>query len=311
MKVYVFDPLWPTLLTPQNEAQLRAAGAEVILTTEKTPFSDSDVLLHDVSPKILAINPDYVDWSLPPDSFKNIPNLSCIITGSTSYGWIDTGFAKANGITVCNTRNFSSDAVADWAVLMVLNIARKIPLLIKNQFPLNLGSDFETYQGMNLKGKVAGIIGLGNIGEAIAERCHGLGMSVCYWNRSPKNTQWDKIDLAELFSRSDVVFPCMADTEETQHVISDDMIRSMKKTSLFVSIVHKYYNHELILEAVNKGAMYGYAFESEPANFHNYAGNVWAAPAYAWCTDGSMRQMMDAFVQAISDAVKGIYPTQV
>ena len=239
------------------------------------------------------------------------PPLKCIVTQSTSYGWIDTDYAKNHGIAVCNIRNFSTDAVADWAIMMMLNLARKVPLLIKAKFPLDFSTDFSTYQGVNLKGKTAGIIGLGNIGRAIAERCHGLGMNVIYWNRSPKDTPWKETALPDLLKTSDVIFPCMADTEQTHQIMTDDLLKSMKPSAIMASIVHKYYNHDLVLDLVRSGALYGYGFEADPSSFDKYEGNVWAGPAYAWCTKGSMEKAMDLFVEAIINAATRQYPTRV
>ena len=312
MKAFVFDPLWQGLLTTEHKTVLASAGVDVILTEEQAPLSENKALFDGIEPRILAINPDYVGWTLPTEAYKNIPNLKGIITASTSYGWIAPEEANRKNIPIINIRNFSTDAVADWAVMVMLNLARKIPLLLKNDFPLNFGSDFQTYQGMNLKGKKVGIVGLCNIGHAIAQRCHGLSMDVHYWSQSPKKAAYPLVDLNTLFRESDVVFPTMADNEETKTIITDAHLSSMKPTSMFVSIVHKYYNHALLLKRVEEGSLSGYGFEDEkPGMFHTYRGNIWAVPAYAWCTSGSLRRAMDLFVQTIADAASGRFPNQV
>ena len=118
-------------------------------------------------------------------------------------------------------------------------------------------------------------------------------------------------DLKTLFEISDVIFPCMANNDQTKHLITNDMLESMIPSAIFISVVHKYYNHDLLLERVRNGSLFGYGFEAEPAKFSEPEGNVWAAPAYAWCTDGSMRTSLDLFVQAIVEAVKGNFPNQV
>ncbi len=312
MKIFVFDTLWESLLTEENKTALAEAGVKVILTAKEGPLSEMKALYEGDEPRILAVNPDYVGWSLPAETYKNIPNLKAIITASTSYGWIAADEATKQGTAIINIRNFSTEAVADWAVMVMLNLARRVPLLIKDGFPLNFGSDFQTYQGINLKGKKAGIIGLGNIGNAIAQRCHGLGMDVNYWSQSPKRNEFKSCSLPELFRQSDVIFPAMSDNETTKTIITDDMLVSMGHDTLFVSVVHKYYNHELLLKRVEDKALFGYGFEDEkPCNFLNYNGNVWASPAYAWCTSGSLRGAMDLFVSAIIDASHERFPNRV
>lgn len=310
MKVFVFDPLWTDLLSSENRDMLEAAGIDVNLTTKIDPL-DQNKTLFSTEDKILAINPDYVGWSLPAEKFAHIPHLKCIITQSTSYGWIDTAHAKKMEIPVVNIRNFSTDAVADWAILMMLNVARKIPLLIKAGFPLNFGDDFQIFQGTNLKGKKVGIIGLGNIGQAIAQRCQGLGMDVIYWSKTQKDVPYKFATLEDVFSSSDIIFPCMADNEDTRGIITDSLIKSMQTKSMLISIVHKLFNHDLVVDMVKQKQIFGYGFESEPGSFMNFEGNIWAAPAYAWCTDGSMRKSMDLFVRAICDAANGQYPSRV
>jgi lactate dehydrogenase-like 2-hydroxyacid dehydrogenase len=316
MKVFVFDPLWSGLLTPENTLKLNSSGCDVLNIAQGSSLEECPELFSSDEEKVLAINPDYVGWKLSADQFKDIKNLKCIITQSTSYGWVDTSFAAAQGIAVCNIRNFSTDAVADWATMMMLNLARKIPLLFKNDFPLNFGTDFETYRGINLKGKTAGIIGLGNIGTAIAERCAGLGMQVLYWNRTSKTVKFEEATIKRIFETADVIFPCMADSDEARDLITEELIYSLKPSSIMVNIVHKdkgraENNHNLILQLVKNHKLFGYGFEADPQSFTNYQGNVWAAPAYAWCTDGSMRKAMDLFVDAIVYASQGKYPNRV
>lgn len=311
MKVYIFDPLWPDLISSENVDLLKKSGAEILLTTKGASLTECKDLFSDPSPKIIGVNPDYIAWKMPSESFKDIPNLSCIITQSTSYGWIDHAFAARQGTAVVNIRGFSTQAVAEWAIMMMHTIARRVPLLIKNEFPLDFGNDFQIYKGVNLKGKKVGIVGLGAIGAAIAERAKGLGMDVVYWSKSEKSVSYERVDLKTLFETCDVIFPAMADNQDTHKVITDDLIESMKSSAMFVSVVHKYYNHSMILERVESNSLFGYAFEADSGMFDSHKGNVWAAPAYGWCTEDSMRASMDMFVEAIVDAVHGKYPNKV
>lgn len=86
----------------------------------------------------------------------------------------------------------------------------------------------------------------------------------------------------------------------------------MKSDAIFVSIVHKYYNHALLLDMVKQGKLFGYGFEDDkPGLFNNYEGNIWAVPAYAWCTDGSLAKSMDLFVEAIVNASNQSFPNRV
>lgn len=111
---------------------------------------------------------------------------------------------------------------------------------------------------------------------------------------------------------SDLIFPTVALNKETEGLISDGMINSMKKTSIFVSIIHsEVYNHSLLLEKVKNNEIYGYGFEDKPGNFAKYEGNVFAMPELAWCTSESLSRNSENWLKNIELAVKGQFPTRV
>ncbi len=196
-------------------------------------------------------------------------------------------------------------------MMMMFNLARQTPRLIKDGFPLGFDKDFMKYRGVQLMGKTAGIIGLGNIGSAIAERCAGLGMNVVYWSRASTNEAYKKLPLEEVLATADVIFPATAKNEETVSLINDDMIRTMKKEAMVVDIVHAMFNHQLLLDMVAAGDLYGYGFEGEPQDFTKFEGNVWAAPAYAWATYESMYNSVVKLTDNIVSATKGDFPNRV
>ena len=310
MKIFIFDPLWDNLVTSELIAKLDDAGLEVIVT-KTGAVKDCAHLFEGQDERILCLNPDFVNWDFKAEDYKDIPNLKAILIASTAFSWIDTAFASSNNIPVCNIKNFSTEAVAEWAITMMHNLARQIPRLLKDGFPLDFDKDFMNYRGLQLKGRIAGIIGLGHIGSAIAERCKGLGMNVVYWTKSNKDSQYSKVELDDLFQTADVIFPTMALNDETKKIITDSHIKSMKKSAILISIVHDMFNQELVLENVKAGTLFGYGFEAVPKSFSNYSGNVWAAPAYGWATDQSMHNSMAAWIDNMLDASKGNFPNKI
>jgi len=312
MKAFVFDPLWPSLLNKEHEQKLADAGVEVVLATQIKPLAETPDLYYGEEDRLLCLNPDYVDWSLKSSDYSTIPNLKAIIGAATGFEWIDNTYANTAQIPIVNIRNFSTDAVAEWAILMALSLARKLPMLIKSGFPLNLGSDFQTYLGVSLVGKTAGIVGLGNIGSAIAKRCEGLGMKVIYWSASPKDTIYEYASLEEVFKNSDFIFPTLADNPDTRELVTSGMIESIKQSVIISTIMHKSSFHDLLISNVASNKLAGYGFEDDKSsNFTNYKGNIWAAPAYAWCTKESLAKSMDLFVEAIVGAANNKYPNKV
>jgi lactate dehydrogenase-like 2-hydroxyacid dehydrogenase len=308
-KLFVLDPLWDGLIKPQQLTALKGAGLEIIVDKVPKPLREVTGLFEGTEPRILAVNPDYVEWSLKNTDYEKIPHLKAILTQSTSTSWIEPGAAKKLDIAICDIRNFSTESVAEWTVLMLLSLARKLPLLIKRSFPFDY--EDQALQGIELKGKTVGIVGMGHIGTAVAERCQGLGMNVVYWSRKSRDKRFEYISLEQVF-QADVVIPTMEDNTETNKLITSKLLRSMRPSALFVSIVHHYYDHALLLRMVEQGKLLGYGFESPKAtDFMSYEGNVWAAPAYAWCTNASMSNAMRLWVDNMIAAGQNKFPGRV
>jgi phosphoglycerate dehydrogenase-like enzyme len=188
MKIFLLSPNYNTLFTKDEKQRLEKAGG-LTVQTELMPFDSVEGLMTGDGERILAIDPDFCDWQVPNEVIEKIPNLKAIVLQTTSFSWIDVDFAKSKGIPVVNLRGFSSIAVAEWATMMMFNLARKIPLVIKDKWQ----QDYVKHQGIELRGKTVGVIGLGNIGTAVAENCAGLGMKVQYWSKSSNDerfSQW-------------------------------------------------------------------------------------------------------------------------
>lgn len=311
MKAFIFDPLWDELITDDLLEKLKSSGLELVITKAIAPLSDCKELFDGDEERILCLNPDYVSWKLLADDYKGIPNLKAILGAATSFSWVDMSYAGSHQIPVCNIRNFSTEAVAEWAITMMFNLARQTPRLIKDGFPLDFDKDFMKYRGVELYGKKAGIVGLGTIGSAIAKRCTGLGMNVLYWSKSPKTNNYQFKELAELFASSDIIFPTMALNDETKKLITPELLKSMKPSAMFISVVHDLFDEQLVLDMVKSSKLFGFGFEASPASFNQYEGNVWAAPAYAWVTDGSMNNSMTKWVENMIDAAQSKFPNKV
>lgn len=311
MKAFIFDPLWNDLVTTGLLDRLEHAGIDITVTKTIAPLNDCAELFQGDDDRLLCLNPDYVGWKLESKDYEDIPHLKGIFTESTGYEWVKPEAANRLGIPICNIKAFNTQAVAEWAILMMFNLARQTPKIIKDGFPLDFDKDFMKYRGIQLQGKTAGIIGLGNIGSAIAERCMGLGMNVVYWSRSSINDKYQKLSLEELLATADVIFPATAKNDETVSLINDDMIRTIKKDAMVVDIVHAMFNSQLLLDMVAAGDLYGYGFEGEPKEFTNFEGNVWAAPAYAWATYESMYNSVVKLTENIVSASKNEFPNQV
>jgi len=311
MQAFIFDPLWDKLVTEDLKNRLKNAGIETIITKEIAPLTDCRALYEGGEERLLCVNPDYVNWRLTPDHYKDIPNLKGIFGAATSFSWIDSSYADEKGIPICNIRGFSSEAVAEWATMMMLNVARQTPRLIKDGFPLDFDRDYMKYRGIEVHDKTAGIIGLGNIGKAIAKRCAGLGMSVMYWSQNSRVNDYTYEELPSLLREADVIFPVLAVNDETKKLVTPELLGTIKSSAMVIDIVNELFEHEPLIERVKAGTLYGLGFEAQPGVFNEYEGNVWAAPAYGWVTDNSMYGTEEKWVENMVCATRGEFPNRV
>jgi phosphoglycerate dehydrogenase-like enzyme len=307
MKIYILTPNAKALFTPGLIDKLNAAGKIVLVETPQE-MRNIPGLFEEAEEKILAIDPDFNNWTVKNEDIEKIKNLRGIVLQTTSFSWIDGVFAKSKGIPVVSLRGFSTEAVAEWALLMALSVARQIPVIAKDEWK----QDYVKHIGVELKGKIAGIIGLGSIGTRVAELFNGIGMNVIYWSKGSTDNRFKKIELEELLKTADVISPHVAQNEETQGLITDPMLQSMKKTAIFVSTIHNIYNHDLVLQMVKEEKIFGYGFEEDGGGkFTTYDGNVWGGPSLAWCTQDSMRKNSEQWVEAIIMASQGKFDNQI
>lgn len=306
MKIYILSEIPSLIFSKEQKVQLAKAG-KVMYVDKAKPLSELKDLLNDEEEKVLAIDPDFWAWSAPDELTKDVRRIKGIVLQSTSFGWINVEKAKGNKVPVVNLRGFSTVAVSEWASMMTLALARKVPLIAQNKWKM----DYDTQKGIELRGRTAGVIGIGRIGSSIAENMKGLGMNVQYWSRRSTNKKFKKVPLVQLMKTSDVVLLALSKNEETKKLLTDKLLKSMKKTALFVSVVHEIYNHDLLLKQVKEGRLYGYGFEEQKGKFLEYEGNVWGGPEMAWYTEESVRKNAEQWTRGILDAVKGKFPNKV
>jgi D-3-phosphoglycerate dehydrogenase len=93
---------------------------------------------------------------------------------------------------------------------------------------------WEPREGVELKGKTLGLIGVGGIGSEVARNAHGMGMRVLAWNRTARD-QPPLVDLETLLARSDIVSLHLALTEDTRGFLGSDQLSRMKPGVILVN----------------------------------------------------------------------------
>ncbi len=170
------------------------------------------------------------------------PGLKVVSNFAVGYNNIDIAEARRRGIAVGNTPGVLTEATADIAVALLLAAARRLPegwqavqsLEWKTWEPLG-------WMGLDLAGKTLGIVGLGRIGAAVAQRLQGgWGMKVLYDARSTK-PEFDQkfgarhVPLNELLRESDFISLHVPLTDVTRRLIGTSEFKLMKQTAILIN----------------------------------------------------------------------------
>lgn len=130
--------------------------------------------------------------------------LKLLIRAGVGLDNIDVDYAMENGFIVKNTPNSSANSVAEFVIGAIISLARFIP--IANFTCKNNKWNKKQYQGMEIQGKVLGILGMGNIGKLLAKKANALGMKVIFYDKfveSYENFKFENFD--ELLKKSDFI----------------------------------------------------------------------------------------------------------
>ena len=143
---------------------------------------------------------------------------------------IDTGFAESKGILCLNSPEGSRDAVGEHTLGLLLALVNRIAVAdheVRNGKWIREGN-----RGTEIKGKIVGIIGYGNMGSAFAQRLKGFEAEVISYDKYKKgysdgNTR--ETSLEELFEKADIVSLHVPLTEETHYMVDDSFINRFNK----------------------------------------------------------------------------------
>lgn len=157
---------------------------------------------------------------------------------STGFNHVDLEKAKELGIKVANVPAYSPYAIAEYALTMMMVLNRKIIEAYNrvsiNNFLLNGLVGFDMY------GKNVGIIGVGNIGTALAKILHGFGCNVLGYDLQINNELQQKgivnyVTLSEIYEQSDIISLHVPYTKSTHQIINRDSISQMKDGVMLIN----------------------------------------------------------------------------
>jgi len=208
-------------------------------------------------------------------------NLKVISTFSTGYEHIDVDEATKRGIYVTNTGDILSEATADLTFALILTLGRRV--VEANKYVLGKKWKYgwmpNLFLGTNIFNSTLGILGLGNIGTAVARRARGFNMNILYHNRHRLNRNKEKklgvnfVDKDTLLSNSDFLSIHVSLQKENYHLIDINEFKKMNKNTFVINTSRgSVINEKSLIVALGKKWIAGAGldvFESEPLKKSN------------------------------------------
>jgi D-3-phosphoglycerate dehydrogenase len=189
---------------------------------------------------------------MPTDMVAQCRTLRHIVflgTGASSY--MDVPALKERGVAVHTIKGYGDRAVAEHTIALMFACARRIARMDR----ATRAGTWAPLEGMQLRGKTLGVIGLGGIGSEVARIAHGIGMDVIGWNRTPQpEAPCPVVSLDELLARADVISLNLALNDETRGIIDRRRLAQTKPGVILVNTARgALIDEEALLGALRSG----------------------------------------------------------
>ena len=260
MKIVFLEPLGLTVEAIEKACDnLKKQGHEVVVYSDRKPelnierAAGADVVVESNMP----LRKDFLDAC---------PNLKMLSIAFTGLDHIDMDECKRRGIVVMNAAGYSTEAVAEETICMMIGLYRHV---IENDRITRSCKGPSMAPGREIAGKTVGIIGMGAIGQRTAALAQAFGCKVIAWNRSPKQVQEVTIvDKETLLKESDIVALHIALNNETRNFLTAKDFAMMKPSAVIVNAARgPVVNTNDLAEALKNGVIAGAAldvYDGEP-----------------------------------------------
>lgn len=204
------------------------------------------------------------------------PQLQVVANVAVGYNNIDVAACARRDVVCTNTPGVLTEATADIAMALVLMATRRLgegERVIRSGTPWQWGMFYML--GSGIQGNQLGIVGMGDIGRALARRAKAFGMTIAYSNRKPVSPQVEAelgaqfMSMDELLETSDVVSLNCPYSPATHHLMAADEFRKMKSSAFLVNTARgPIVDEAALVDALQSGQIAGAGldvFEHEPA----------------------------------------------
>jgi D-3-phosphoglycerate dehydrogenase len=258
----------------------------------------------------------FLDYStLDPEALRQCPRLRFVCFLGIGYAsYVDVAEARRRGIVVTYTPDYGATSVAEYAIGMMLALTRHIGAAFVS---LRDGQwKPGRFQGIELRDKTLGIVGLGPIGMEMARLASGIGMRLLGWTRRAGSDRerhgLTLVPLEDLFARSDIVSLHLSYTAETDGLVSRALLERMKPGAFFVNTARaKIVDNVALAELLRSGRIAGAALdvheeEPPPADYAFRAlPNVLITPHIGYNTREAGANMLRIAIETLEAYVRG------
>jgi glycerate dehydrogenase len=277
--------------TPPEKTVERAKGAEAVFTNK------------------IVFNREVI---------RMLPELKFIGVLATGYNVVDLDAATEAGIMVTNIPAYSKASVAQMVFSHILhivqNVSKHTESVKKGEWANSIDFSYHITPQTELAGKTLGIIGFGQIGQAVAKIGQAFGMKVLFNNRSQKETNLDarQIDLDALLAKSDFISINCPLTDANAGFINKAAIDKMKTSAILINTGRgALINENDLAEALNNGRITGAGLDvlsTEPPASDNpllSAKNCCITPHIAWATTEARERLMKIATENLKAFLEG------
>ena len=257
---------------------------------------------------------------LPAAALTKLPKLKFICVLATGYNVVDVETAKKLGIIVTNIPTYGTNAVAQMAIALLLEMCHHVgahsEATHKGEWSSNADWCFWHYPLIELADKTMGIIGLGRIGQTTAKIAQALGMKVLAFDsnkcKALESETLQYAELDELLASSDVISLHCPLFDSTKGIINKTTLAKMKQGVMIINTSRgPLVVEEDLAEALNSGKVAGAALDvvsTEPIKPDNpllSAKNCVLTPHIAWAPKESRQRLLDIAINNLTSFMAG------
>lgn len=254
------------------------------------------------------------------EMMDEMPRLKYVGVLATGFNIVDVAAAREKGITVTNIPTYGTNAVAQMAIALLLELCHHAgahgEAVANGEWESNPDWSFWKYPLIELAGKTMGIIGYGRIGRTVGGISKALGMKVIAMANSPDPSLEDEMmrygTLEDLLRESDVISLHCPLTESTQGIINKETIARMKDGVMIINNSRgQLVVEEDLRDALNSGKVAGAALDvvsSEPIKSDNpllEAKNCIITPHISWAPKEARTRLMDLALENLKRYLSG------